>query len=334
MDEQVERTLCQLPSCHIFKIPPQKDAAGHRASDWDSKPMCTTRLRIVARGREANIILIDNENKVFARAPVEPGAVERTVDSGRYFVIRIKNEQGKHAYIGIAFNERNDAFDFNVALQEHANECAREDLAASGSTGVTEEFEDLSLKDGQKIKINFGGGGGGSRRDKSEGLLSMDAPSGSKKGPLLAPPRARGASALLNPPPARGAQMPTSSAPQGFEGLTATTTMAAMSGAPVPGMGQQPPVQSNPFGDTFGDSFSVSSSAPPASVFQSVASPDPFSQAAVPVAQGSNPFASVGAPQPMGGGSSDPFASLGAAAMSKPASGGGQPAGSVNLFDF
>lgn len=40
-------------------------------------------------------------------------------DSGRYFVLKIVNEQGRHAFIGIAFNERNDAFDFNVALQEH-----------------------------------------------------------------------------------------------------------------------------------------------------------------------------------------------------------------------
>ena len=29
-------------------------------------------------------------------------------------MIRILNAQGKHAFIGIAFNERNDAFDFNV----------------------------------------------------------------------------------------------------------------------------------------------------------------------------------------------------------------------------
>lgn len=41
------------------------------------------------------------------------------LDSGRYFVLRIQNAAGKHAYIGIAFNERNDAFDFNVTLQEH-----------------------------------------------------------------------------------------------------------------------------------------------------------------------------------------------------------------------
>ena len=40
------------------------------------------------------------------------------LDSGRYFVLRITNDKGRHAFIGICFNERNDAFDFNVALAE------------------------------------------------------------------------------------------------------------------------------------------------------------------------------------------------------------------------
>ena len=72
-------------------------------------------MKIVAKGRLAVIMLIDNANNTFAVCPVsDDGAVERTVDSGRYFVLRIQNAQGRHAYIGIAFNERNDAFDFNV----------------------------------------------------------------------------------------------------------------------------------------------------------------------------------------------------------------------------
>lgn len=85
--------------------------------------------------------------------------MERTLDSGRYFVLKIQNAQGRHAFIGIAFNERNDAFDFNVALQEHKSECQREDKAASeplsSSSGVP--MRDLSLKTGEKITVKLGG---------------------------------------------------------------------------------------------------------------------------------------------------------------------------------
>lgn len=81
--------------------------------------MWTGKLRIIAKGRNATIFLVDPNNQVFAASPVSEGSVERCVDSGRYFVLKIVNPQGKHAYIGLAFNDRNEAFDFNVALQEH-----------------------------------------------------------------------------------------------------------------------------------------------------------------------------------------------------------------------
>ena len=95
-------------------------------------------------------------------------------DSGRYFVLKIVNEQGRHAFIGIAFNERNDAFDFNVALQEHKrlglecdsklifsflfffSECEREDRAAAGEVPASLPSQDFSLKEGQKITVKIG----------------------------------------------------------------------------------------------------------------------------------------------------------------------------------
>ena len=39
-------------------------------------------------------------------------------DSSRYFVLKITSPDGRHAFIGLAFNDRNHSFDFNVALQE------------------------------------------------------------------------------------------------------------------------------------------------------------------------------------------------------------------------
>lgn len=77
------------------------------------------------------------------------------LDSGRYFVLRITNAQGRHAFIGIAFNERNDAFDFNVALAEFKSECEREVQASKLSDVSLGPLKDLSIKEGEKIKIKI-----------------------------------------------------------------------------------------------------------------------------------------------------------------------------------
>jgi hypothetical protein len=79
-------------------------------------------MRIVSMGAKCIIKLEDkNTGELFAACPVEvfPSvAVESVSDSARYFVIRIKDESGRTAFIGIGFVDRSDSFDFNVALQD------------------------------------------------------------------------------------------------------------------------------------------------------------------------------------------------------------------------
>ena len=138
----------------------QHTAEGHRAADWPKDPSWTGKLKIVAKGKVASVILLDDKLNTFAMCHVtDDSAVERTLDSGRYFVLRITNAQGRHAFIGIAFNERNDAFDFNVALSEFRGEVEREEQAskqqANGLDTSVTAIRDLSLKEGEKIHIKI-----------------------------------------------------------------------------------------------------------------------------------------------------------------------------------
>lgn len=156
MDEDYERTLLQLPQVLVFKIPTLKTSGGHRAADWPTTPVWTGKLKIVEKKGVAVIVLIDDRNQTFAVCPVtDDGAIDRTVDSGRYFILRIENAQGKRAFIGIAFNERNDAFDFNVALSEHKAQKEREQQATDFFDSPSAALKDLSLKEGEKVKITI-----------------------------------------------------------------------------------------------------------------------------------------------------------------------------------
>ena len=46
-------------------------------------------------------------------------AIEAVLDSSRYFVVRIQNDAGQSANVGIGFADRGDSFDLNVALQDY-----------------------------------------------------------------------------------------------------------------------------------------------------------------------------------------------------------------------
>ena len=121
---------------HVF---PLFQCATQIADGWNPYHVWTGRLRVVARGLKLEIrlehtdtglfffefflILLQKKitGKIFAVCNVNtskngPQSIEPVVDSSRYFVLRIERE-GKHAFIGIGFEERSEAFDFNVAIQ-------------------------------------------------------------------------------------------------------------------------------------------------------------------------------------------------------------------------
>ncbi|GAV90415.1 LOW QUALITY PROTEIN: DUF1681 domain-containing protein, partial [Cephalotus follicularis] len=99
------------------------------------------RVQVVSCGERYEIRLEDpNSWELFAACFMNPGqreaAVESVLDSSRYFVLRIEDGgSGKHAFIGLGFAERNEAFDFNVALSDHEKHVRRENEEVSGDSG-------------------------------------------------------------------------------------------------------------------------------------------------------------------------------------------------------
>lgn len=160
-ETEMDATLLILNECFVYKIPPRTSAMGYKAADWDlHNPLWKGRLTITAEKDVAQIRLEDsNTGKVFAMCPVPlegARAVEPVLDSSRYFVLRIEDGKGNHAFIGMGFNERGDAFDFNVALQEHRKQIQRDrEIEAAREKMKNEPALDLSLKQGEKIRVNI-----------------------------------------------------------------------------------------------------------------------------------------------------------------------------------
>jgi hypothetical protein len=197
--EVVERVRTTIRNSHVFKLPTrQTGSIGWRGADWKEKVWHGT-VKVVDRNNITAVLLIGNDgdkytsttssdknedgngNKgrpkgtIFAVCPIVEGvnAVERCVDSSRYFVLRIENQGGRHMFIGLAFNERNDAFDFNTALQDAKKERDFAIHAASGADGNgsgngaqdsdgfghgqsnLNSSRDYSLKEGEKITVHI-----------------------------------------------------------------------------------------------------------------------------------------------------------------------------------
>ncbi|KAF8394259.1 hypothetical protein HHK36_020466 [Tetracentron sinense] len=131
-EEAFEHTLLVVREVTIYKIPPRSTSGGYKCGEWlQSDKIWSGRLRVVSCSERCEIRLEDpNSGELFAACFVLPGqrenSVETVLDSSRYFVLKIEDGRGKHAFIGLGFTERNEAFDFNVALSDHEKYVKRE----------------------------------------------------------------------------------------------------------------------------------------------------------------------------------------------------------------
>ncbi|CAK0762272.1 hypothetical protein CVIRNUC_002940 [Coccomyxa viridis] len=212
--EKIEQTLYQCRNVQVYRIPPRPSSGGHKSGDWKvGDRIFEGRLRVMSIGNMCELRLEEpGSGELFAMCPVPLGqreaAVEPVSDSSRYFVLRLVDADTKrHAFIGMGFADRSDAFDFNVALADHEKFCrrakevavAREDVrdaapaASSSEAASLYKKQDLSLKQGETLKINMARATGDKPAAHASGFLaglSGGQQSGARVGlkPLAPPP--------------------------------------------------------------------------------------------------------------------------------------------------
>ncbi|OIW15508.1 hypothetical protein TanjilG_27359 [Lupinus angustifolius] len=119
--EPIELVLFQVPECYVYIIPPRMSAASYRKGESH---------------------------------PVEP-----VIDSSRYFVLHVEENIGgrlRHAFIGIGFRERTEAYDFHAALHDHMKYLDKKTTAEEMEQQYQQNSSvDYSLKEGETLVLQI-----------------------------------------------------------------------------------------------------------------------------------------------------------------------------------
>jgi hypothetical protein len=171
----------------------------NRAEDWNlAEPLATCNLHV--ERRDDGLVLEfrkldDTTNNIFAQAvidcsiqqPQQQSAttddttkppvtrpirhwIEGTVDSSRYFTLRIvSTANGREAFIGFGFRDRDQATDLREALQFYEASMRREYEATIITTTPGSKYTITKLAEGERIHIRTGkeGNGGGDSTNSS-----------------------------------------------------------------------------------------------------------------------------------------------------------------------
>ncbi|KAL8780823.1 MAG: hypothetical protein Q9213_006296 [Squamulea squamosa] len=233
--DTIQRVLFISPTVHIYTVPPLTSTKGYTTTAWSplvaptvSNPTptpITTRLRVLETSStsftssssasehnniKTTILLEDTSTSdLFAAAPyTSPSVVEAVLDSARFFAIRVEGEGGRKAVLGIGFEERSEAIDFGICLQEARkvmgieNAKGKDSTAMKGGRRGAQKSEketgkrDWGLKEGEMTKVEIGGFGVKRKEElvkdsgkDGEALFSIKPPPQNGEGlPFLPPP--------------------------------------------------------------------------------------------------------------------------------------------------
>ncbi|WWC57628.1 uncharacterized protein I303_100160 [Kwoniella dejecticola CBS 10117] len=164
LSDEIESVLFVSREVMVYQVPPRTSSSGYKAADWNVEQfLWKGRLRVLEIGSRCEIRLEDSSTgELFAQVNYATPwtQVEPVLDSSRYFVLRVEGEGGKRAYIGMGFQERGEAFDFQVALQSITKRSSNSSSTSANPSEPAKPIappKDYSLKEGQTFKISIPG---------------------------------------------------------------------------------------------------------------------------------------------------------------------------------
>lgn len=213
-EDEAEHVLLVVREVLLYKLPPRPAASGYRCQDWPKESfLFQGRLRVTAVGPRCAVLFESADTgELFAQVPLDNErpevSVEPVTDSSRYFAVRVDDGNGRHAFLGLGFRERSDAFDFNIALQDHVKQARAGRMggpAADGDAAAAPPL-DLSLKAGETLRVNLSGVGGGARR-REPANAGGGGPGGLPPPPALSAPPGANSGARRRPAPGASAPL-------------------------------------------------------------------------------------------------------------------------------
>ena len=118
-EEEFEILKLRDPNVHVFELPPMSSAKGHLAADFN-KLIFKGMMKMTVKGDYMFIYFLNPNNTIFIVSIVDYNYEKFILptDSSRYFSIRAMNPQGVPNWYGLAFKQRNPAFDFKKTLMD------------------------------------------------------------------------------------------------------------------------------------------------------------------------------------------------------------------------
>lgn len=104
-------------------MPPLSTTKGYYLDDWKDM-IWEGGVKVTEKNRVIRISFVDKHGKVFGETKVPENykdAIVKTTDSSRGYAVRLENPKGGYVWVGVAFRDRNDAFDFGVAFQDQSS---------------------------------------------------------------------------------------------------------------------------------------------------------------------------------------------------------------------